>query len=320
MGKRRFLNRLYNIIIFLMLAGTVSGQDPQFTQFYANPLYLAPSFAGATQDHRFATNYRNQWPEIPGAFQTYSFSYDHFFANFNSGIGILLLHDKAGAGNLSQTNIGLQYSYDFMVNDIWHVRPGVHFKYSSFGITFGNLIFNAPNEVPPTDITGDVDFEASVMTYSDKFWFGTSFDHLLKPNPSFYEEKSVIPMKINVFGGARLLKRGRLLKPIDETISIAFNFKHQDKFNQLDLGLYWSKMPIAIGLWYRGVPPFNSDRGDALALLLGYKSNYVNIGYSYDFTISNLVTSTGGAHEISLTYEFKTRKRRRMHAVPCPEF
>ncbi|MCF8379375.1 MAG: type IX secretion system membrane protein PorP/SprF [Bacteroidales bacterium] len=44
----------------------VSGQDPQFTQFYANKLYLAPSFAGAVQMDRVSSSYRNQWPSLPG--------------------------------------------------------------------------------------------------------------------------------------------------------------------------------------------------------------------------------------------------------------
>jgi len=55
--------------------------------------------------------------------------------------------------------------------------------------------------------------------------------------------------------------------------------------------------------------------------LIGYKSPHFSIGYSYDFTISNLVSSTAGAHEISIAIEFqKQKKRRRLHAVPCPEF
>ncbi|MBE0668227.1 MAG: type IX secretion system membrane protein PorP/SprF, partial [Bacteroidales bacterium] len=69
------------------------GQDPQFSQFYANQLYLAPSFAGATEDYRFALNWRNQWPSIPGVFHTYSVSFDKALPNFNSGIGILATYD-----------------------------------------------------------------------------------------------------------------------------------------------------------------------------------------------------------------------------------
>jgi type IX secretion system PorP/SprF family membrane protein len=81
-------------------------QDPTFSQFYANPLYLAPSFAGATEEYRVALNYRNQWPAIPGVFHTYSISFDKALVNYSSGLGIQAIYDVAGSGDLSTTNIG----------------------------------------------------------------------------------------------------------------------------------------------------------------------------------------------------------------------
>ena len=119
------------------------GQDPTFSQFYANPLYLAPSFAGATEEYRLGLNYRNQWPAIPGVFHTYSISFDKAMPNFNSGFGILASYDVAGSGNLSTTNIGLLYSYDFNISNDWHIRPGVHFKFYYLGLDIYKLVFNS---------------------------------------------------------------------------------------------------------------------------------------------------------------------------------
>ena len=307
------------ILFFLFLEGF--SQDPHFTQFYSNPLYLAPSFAGATEEFRVTSNYRNQWPSIPGGYETYSFSADHYFSNFNSGVGVLILRDDAGAGNLGLTSLGLQYSFDFMINKLWHIRPGLSFNYMMLGLDFNQLIFSSPTEISPGEIAGDVDFGSSVLVYDSRFWFGVGADHLLKPNLSFYEDQAVVPLKFSVFGGAQIIKQGRLLRPIDETISVAFLYRDQAKNKQLDLGLYWYKYPMVLGIWYRGIPPFNSNRGDALSLLTGFKTRNLSIGYSYDFTISNLISSVGGAHELSVVYEFKIKKgKRRIHAIPCPEF
>ena len=56
-------------------------------------------------------------------------------------------------------------------------------------------------------------------------------------------------------------------------------------------------------------------------ILVGYKIEQFSVGYSYDFTINKLLTSTGGAHEIALIYEFTNkRKKRKRHMIPCPEF
>jgi len=58
------VKKLTLVIFVVGLFSWANGQDPQFTQFYANPLYLAPSFAGATQQDRITAVYRNQWPEL----------------------------------------------------------------------------------------------------------------------------------------------------------------------------------------------------------------------------------------------------------------
>lgn len=325
------LKRLLILIVCIFINNFIFGQqDPHFTQFYANKLYLAPSFAGATQQDRVSVIYRNQWPAIPGTFVTYGLSYDHFFDNFNSGVGVLLLRDLAGTGRLSTTNVGIQYSYDFQIVEGWHMRPGIHFFYTQTGLDFLRLNWNdeltspvpITIEPPSLESTADIDFSTSILTYTDRHWFGITVDHLLKPKNSLYETEQFIPIKLAVFGGTQIIKRGRLLNPIDETLSVTFLFKNHYHVNQLDLGLYWYKNPLVLGLFYRGIPLLNNERrGDAIAFLGGYKIENFSIGYSYDFTISKLLNTTGGSHEVTLNYEFKSarvRKKRRM--LPCPEF
>jgi len=318
-------------IYFLFLFSVLQGQDPQFTQFYANPLYLAPSFAGATLQDRASMVYRNQWPELQGTFVTFTFAYDHFFESFNSGVGFLFLRDVAGSGNLSMTNAAVQYSYDIKINNWWHIRPGLQVVYTQQGLDYNQLVWGSQltttgtgsGAIPePEETKADIDAGTSVLAYSDRYWFGFAVDHLLTPNYGLWYENADWPIKYSVFGGAQVVHKGRLLSPIEESLSLAFYFRHQYLYKQLDLGLYWYKAPLMLGFWYRGIPMVGMDkRGDALAFLVGYKMDQIRVGYSYDFTISNLVSSTGGAHEISIVYEFKTtRKRVKKRMIPCPEF
>ncbi len=328
------LKRILNILITaFILFSDCYGQDPTFSQFYANPLYLAPSFAGATQEYRIGMNYRNQWPAIPGVFETYSISIDKAMPNFNSGIGVLATYDVAGSGDLSTTNIGLLYSYDFNINKEWHFRPGINFKFYYLGLDIAKLIFNSqitgsgttPSiSPPPFDNVADVDFATSLLAYNDRYWGGFTLDHLLLPKTSFYGDDTHVPIKFNLFGGMQLVKKTRLRVKLKEVLSVAFNFQKQQKFYQTDVGLYYYKDPLIFGLWYRGIPFMTSQAGDAVIGLVGIKTEQLHIGYSYDFTISNLISSTGGAHEISLIYEFNSftlgQQRKRIRAIPCPEF
>jgi type IX secretion system PorP/SprF family membrane protein len=322
-----------SVLTFLLFTDGFS-QDPTFSQFYANQLYLSPSFAGATEEYRLSMNYRNQWPAIPGVFHTYSVSFDKALINFNSGIGVLATYDVAGSGELSTTNVGLLYSYDFNINREWHVRPGVNFKFYYLGLDLAKLLWSssitggstpAPSIHPPAfDKVADVDFATSGLVYNDRIWAGITLDHLLVPKTSFYGEDAKVPVKINLYGGMQIIKKTRLRTKLREVLSVAMNFQTQARFFQTDIGLYYYKDPLIFGLWYRGIPLVTSQAGDAVIGLVGIKTNQLHIGYSYDFTISNLISSSAGAHEVSLVYEFTTftvgSQKKRIRAIPCPEF
>jgi type IX secretion system PorP/SprF family membrane protein len=291
-----------------------------------------------TENNRLALNYRNQWPEITNGFVTYSVSFDKYFEKFRSGLGVIFLQDEAGTGRLRSTNIGVSYSYDFKISNFWHIRPGMSFFYTERAVNYKDLLWNdqisatgnAPSsaEVIPMNHVGDIDFSTSALTYSDKFWFGFAVDHILKPNQSLYfhdeadDNPAKVPVKYSIFGGTKFVKNENLLRPVPTTFQIAFLYKDQKQYRQLDIGVYWHRNPMVLGFWYRGIPLYKEVfNRDAITILAGYKIKHLNIGYSYDFTLSKLITRTGGSHEVSLTYAFKTKKfKRKPKMVPCPEF
>ena len=323
------MRRLLAIYIFTWIGlFATNAQDPQFSQFYSNPLYLAPSFAGAAEASRICANIRDQWISLPSTFMTYSFSYDHYFSNFNSGVGFLGYKDAAGTGQLGTLSIGVQYSYNFKLFPNVYARPGLHFSYREHGLAWDKLKFidevmysgGGSTQPEPLSKTRDVDLALSALVYSKRVWGGVTVDHILTPNVSLYADTHEVPVKVAVFGGVELVRKGRLLKPIEETMTLAYLFKKQGPYTQLDIGVYWHKNPLVLGLWYRGIPPFNSQRGDAFIVLVGYKTKSFNIGYSYDVTISNLIGQAIGSHEVSMSYKFAFPRRAKKGEVPCPEF
>jgi len=332
------MKKTFFILAFASVLFRGFSQDPQFSQFYSNYLYLAPSFAGLTEKNRVAFNYRNQWPDIKYGYQTYSASFDKFISKFNSGLGILVFQDVAGSGRLRTTSIGLQYSYDFSITKNWHARPGLHFNYTERGIDFERLLWNdqisasgnspVSAELVPMEKANDIDFSTSLLTYSERFWFGVSVDHLLRPNQSLYfyegddDNPAKVPIKYTMFGGVKFMRPEHLLRPIPTSIQLAFLYRQQEQFRQLDLGVYWYRSPLVAGIWYRGLPFYKEVfNRDAFTMLVGIKTKSMNIGYSYDFTISRLVGNTGGSHELSVSYSFKTKPiKHKIRMVPCPEF
>ena len=108
----------------LTLIGKLYSQDPEFTQFYANPLYLNPAFAGTAKCPRVCLNYRNQWPAISGTFVTYSASYDQHIDGISGGLGLLVTKDEAGLATLNTTNVSAIYSYQLHITREFSMKFG----------------------------------------------------------------------------------------------------------------------------------------------------------------------------------------------------
>jgi len=329
------------IISLLLIFIQISAQKVQFSQFYAAPLVLSPSYTGMTTGSRVVINYRDQWPSIPGTFTTYAASYDQYFPKMKSGIGLLVVRDQAGSGNLNLTDIGLLYSYDITLNRYWHVRPGIKFEYGQRGVDFEKLVFGdqlnidaAPStsslEGKPLTKVGYIDVDASVVAYSSQYWVGFSAEQLLRPNQSFYEYDSRLSIKYVLHGGYKMPIHRKRMKSKHEAESVTFSmlYQNEDMHDQLDLGAYWHKVPFTLGLWFRGIPVIGRQTGyesiDAVIVLVGYEIYDLKFGYSYDYTLSKLIGITGGSHEISLIYEFnknlELKRKNRQVTIPCPNF
>lgn len=341
--KKRNITIFFCIILF---SPQLIAQKIHFSQFYAAPLVLSPSYTGLIGGSRAVFNYRDQWPSLPGTFTTFAFSYDQFFHRMKSGLGFSVLRDNAGSSNLNLTEVGLLYSYDIKVDRKWHVRPGIKFKYGQRAISKEKLVFNSQlnDEGEETDgQTGDhfgikdkatyIDVDASIIAYHNRYWGGLTVAHLLRPNQSLTNDISRIPMKFTVFGGTMLPIKGNKRKRHEITESVTFSllYQNQELNDQLDLGAYWHKAPFTLGLWVRGIPAFGKKLGgypglDAVIVLIGFELlEDLKFGYSYDYTLSKLSQSvTGGAHEVSLIFEFNKnvqwKKNQRKVTIPCPDF
>ncbi len=311
-------------------------QDPQFSQFYSNPLYQSPSFAGTSEGYRGTINYRNQWPKMPGKVETFSTGIDVNIMEINSGLGLIVMRDVIGVNSLSTLSAGLLYSYNVKVNRRLFLRPGIGFYYLQKAIDRNSMILSSEIDALNPDNPGSpvrpqtlgelqnrnaMDGGISLLALSRDLWAGVTLDHLFAPNVSFTERAEPLPVKYTVYGGYRFRKVERLVGTKKQVVTVAGTYRHQGAADQFDVGLYWTYDPLILGIWYRDLPLMkeNSNR-DAIIIMLGAKLDMITLGYSYDFTVSQLVTTTGGAHELSMIYRFEVSKKKKFKQLPCPEF
>ena len=98
--------------IFILLFSTLSfSQDPSFSQFYANRIYLNPAFTGLDNGVSVGAVSRLQWLSADRGFRTYGMSFEIRRPFINSGFGIQLFQDEEGIGELKNTSVGLSYAY-----------------------------------------------------------------------------------------------------------------------------------------------------------------------------------------------------------------
>ncbi|MFT6216037.1 MAG: type IX secretion system PorP/SprF family membrane protein [Roseivirga sp.] len=340
-------------VILLLVAilgvglGQVRAQDPQFSQFYAAPLYINPAFTGASGFTRVGLNYRNQWPSLDASFVTASVYVDHFIEKYNSGIGFIVTTDKEGVAGLKSSNFGVSYAYQLKINDNLVFRPGIQVNYFMRNANFTDLVF--ASQIDPVNgfdpsLPGDpsvsgsnlnvnyLDFSVGGIFYSRNLFLGGSIQHITEPNQSLLDGNSPLPQRISIHGGYKIyLKEGALRRDLtytrkERSITPVFQYKTQGQFSQLDVGFFLHLEPINLGLQYRGLPHKkfeNFPNNEALVFTFGVTKDDFNFGYSFDYTLSDLGVAAGGAHEISIAYFLQLGKPlkvpRDKWRIPCPK-
>lgn len=310
-------------------------QDYQLTQFYSAPTLLNPGFAGNTEHRRIVSNYRTQWTSMPGSFSTYNLSYEQFESKINSGFGMRVLHDRAGAAKLGYTNVSLMYSYEMQLDYGLYFRPGLSVGRSFASADYSQLVFGDQLNRPEASSTIETlenpkhsyfDVAVGGVMYAHDFWVGISANHINKPNTSFFGSEDELAVLYSAHGGYRQNKTKRDRFRTRKAIVYAFNYKMQYDFDQLDIGLYYEHDPLIVGFWYRGLPgvkkggEYNRLNHDAFSILVGYHLDDIKFGYSYDLTISRLISNTGGSHELSMIYEWAKKGHGRRRVIPCARF
>ncbi|MEQ8908425.1 MAG: PorP/SprF family type IX secretion system membrane protein [Vicingaceae bacterium] len=331
----------HSIIIFLLGIGffavkPLQAQDPQFGHFYSNSMLYNPAFTGNVDLGRFALSYRNQWPSIPGNYISYAASYDHYFSEIKSGVGLQFVNDRAGSGGLTNRSINFMYSYQIRLNRelslMAGIKGGYHFRFYDFSkFTFADQI--ARDDAPESIVNGfrdRINFpnfgNGLVFYHQEDYWLGVSFDHLNQPTNGFVDEESSLDIRTAIQAGYNFKVNKGYGGRAGGKVTAAALYKSQREWDQLDLGLYYRTEPYLFGIWYRGLPLKSNESDipnvDAIMLLAGFKADRITFAYSYDVTISRLAGSTGGSHELSLILEYPKAKRRnkRFFRVPCPKF
>lgn len=321
------------IIVIIGSTFDMHAQDPVLSQYYSHLVYLNPAFTGSSGMTRFTLGYRNQFPSMGSAYVNYHAAFDMPVELIRGGIGINLMNDVQGGGQMNNLRIDGIYSHTIVIRKKIEVTGGLQASYvirslKTADLTFpdgmyyvsGMYVYSGPGETISDQTSGYPDFAAGILCFSRSWYTGVAVHHLAAPNISFSKNyREPLSRRYTFHAGINIpvfeKRFGREFLQVNPNII----YIQQGSQRQVNLGAEVMRKGFFAAVWSR----FNMQFGlSTMTVVAGYQSRQMRFGYSFDFNMSQpWVNDPGsGAHEITFTYRLeKSDKKTKMGTINCPK-
>ncbi|HZG00380.1 MAG TPA: type IX secretion system membrane protein PorP/SprF [Chitinophagales bacterium] len=293
---------------FLTLAFTgFAQQEPLVSHYMFNHLLINPAYAGSKDFAMVSLLYRTQWTGLDGAPKSVLGSINGpVFKSRKVGLGLTLSNDKIGVTN--STDIYGDYAYHIPLSDKFKLGLGAKagISYISEGVPDKLIDDNDPlYQADRSKIVPNLG--AGAYLHSRTFYFGVSSPRLITYDPDrpaavgdTASETPAIVRHYWVTSGAAfevspdfvirpsIMLRASKNVPLQADINANFLIKQ----------FLWLGATFRTGDEHAGMPEA------VIGLVELQLTKQFRVGYSYDFTMSELSDYSGGSHEISLGYDF----------------
>src|SRR6056297_1221308 len=285
------------VILLLMIGfGEVKAQqEPMFTQYMFNTLWVNPAYAGTTRALNINSLTRLQWVGLDGAPKTYSVSLHTPITDKKAGLGLTMVNDVFGP--VKNTYLTGNYAYRVMLSENLTLSMGIKGGINSYfaGLKDLSIVDRDDPQFESNERKISPNLGAGLYLYSDKFYMGVSAPKLLETSiDEEYSNGNFETRRHYYFIGGFIWKLAPnwIFKPSVFTQSVSnAPLTHNISFQFLYDQRIW------LGAMFRP--------GDAAGAFFNLKINKrLTIGYGYDFTFSSLSTTNSGSHEIMFSFDF----------------
>lgn len=301
-------------IAFVLCSGPASAQHSiVYSQYLFNGLLINPAYAGSHVQFSATVTYRNQWVNFSGAPVTGTFGAHTSLNKGKIGVGMLATVDRIG----SYTNTGLFGNYAFIIKD--PVRKGVlslgiSAGFNNYQADFSDLNLREAQDLTFSGFMNELkpNFGGGIFYYNDRMFGGFSVPTILTHSELFNGplEQLHTPRFYYLYGGVKFALDPRTKKVILTPSVLARVQDGTPLSADFNLSIAFEEL-ISLGSSYRS--------GDGAISYINFKlSEKFYVGYSYDWTVSDIHMYSRGSHEIMINY--RTRLRNIHRDVDCPQF
>lgn len=287
-------------VICLALAPTFTllSQDPVFTQAYTSGMYLNPALTGEQKGYKINFNHRNQWPSISGFYKSRSLGLQKRWDKYGWGFGFLFENDNS-ADVMFTSNLGLVASKWFKINEHSSISFGLTSALQTKAVDFSKLVFIDPNITSPNNnqVIEQISYPNFSLGTLYKYKLGNVgvvANNLLRPNQSFFGTNSPLPIRLSLHHSIEF--------PLGEKWKVGNTIVFHNQAGAQAAIIYFNAQYKWLK-WCVGYYSNNAALGG-----LGLVFPRFNINYTYEYTVSKLTNSTGGAHEIGMSFRFGNKK------------
>jgi len=274
-------------------------QEPHFTQYSDNMLFVNPAYAGSGGVFNLTDIHREQWVGFDGRPVSTTLSAHTPLTRESIGVGLTMVSDKTGP--IKQTMFYGDYSYTIKVN-----RSGGKL---SFGIKAGmnvisvatsglqttdasdpNLIQNARNNINPN-------FGFGMYYHSPRFFIGGSSPKMIERSYDGISASNIERRHFyGIAGGVIPLNRDWKLRP---TTLVKFTSNSPVSIDASVAGIYKEK------LWLGAMYRLNAAFGVFTQFQI---TPQFKLGIATDFGTQAIRNYNYGTYEVLVSYDFKFKK------------
>ena len=269
---------------------TIAQYQSYYSQYIFSGLIINPAYAGSQDALNVSAVYRNQWAGLEGAPKNFSIAGHTPLKNKKTNIGVVLSNETFGITSKISAGIAYAYRIKLKENDLsFGLQAGSDFLRNDWTL-IKTTDANDPNFIPQIENKSALTFGAGVYYTAKNLYAGLSFPSLYKTN----SKGAFSPAAANLYSGFLLrVSDGLVVKP-----SVLIKYINNSALQYDVTGTFYFSKIFGLGAGYRS--------SDAAYGFLDLKiTDQFNLGYSYDFTTSNLKNYSSGSHEILLRYLFK---------------